>query len=166
MPNDTVVFIPRYQQIIAAEGSAALRAAVVAEARTWLLPVTKFAHQQRRKGVGVDCIGVPVEVGRVFDFPCCEGVPHAYTRQPDGRELLRELHERMDPVFYRNKQAGDVIVCAASGKEPSHLVMVTQVEPLMILHASLIVGRVIEHGADASVTVRFRQTFRYRGIDG
>ena len=35
------------------------RAAIVAEAKTWI--GTPYAHRQRLKGVGVDCAGMPLE---------------------------------------------------------------------------------------------------------
>lgn len=176
MPNDTAVFIPRYQQIIAAEGPDALRTALVAEARTWLLPVTPFAHQQRSKGVGVDCIGVPTEVGRVFDIPECEGVPYAYTRQPNEREMQRELEGRLDYVPFRDVKVADMLWTRAYlGGPAQHLAMIVGFGPLTILHASVRAtrltprgrGQVVEHSVDhVFLTTRLRACFRYRCLNG
>lgn len=142
--------------------TAVLRTAAIAEARTWL--GTPFAHQQRRKGFGVDCIGVPAEVGKALGLPFCEGVPTAYTRAPNPRELLRELHGRLDSVPFRDKRPADLFLCRGGGPEPSHLAMITALDPLTVLHASMIVGRVTEHHVDRAWLARVVQTFRYRGL--
>lgn len=146
--------------------TALLRDALVAEARTWL--GTPFAHQQRRKGHGVDCIGVPTEVGRAFGLPGCEDVPFAYTRAPNVREMQRELEARLDYVPFRDVKVADLLwLLGDAHGEPQHLAIVVGAEPLKVIHASLVRKAVIEHIADDTwLKTRLRACFRYRGIDG
>lgn len=155
--------------------TALLRAALVAEARTWLR--TPFAHQRREKGIGVDCIGVPTEVGRAFGIPECEGVPYAYTRAPNVREMQRELEARLDYVPFKQAQVADLFwLLGYPHGLPQHLAMVVNLQPLTIIHATMHEtantvgtkrGEVIEHGVDDYLLkTRLRACFRYRGIDG
>lgn len=160
MPNDTAVCTDQ-------------RTAVVAEARTWL--GTPFAHQRRQKGLGVDCIGVPAEVGKALGLPHCQDVPYAYTRQPNEREMQRELEARLDYVPFGSLRLADLLwLRAYAGGPAQHLAMVVSLSPLTILHASMRPtrtnpkrGEVIEHSIDeAWLKTRLRACFRYRGIDG
>lgn len=146
------------------------RAAIVAEALTWL--DTPFAHQQRKKGVGVDCIGVPAETGRAFGIPECSDVPFAYTRQPNRKEMQRELEARLDYVAYRNVTIGDLAWILAPG--PQHLGMVVECERdadgmvlrMMIIHASMREKKVVRGRLDSDARKRVFAWFRYRGLDG
>lgn len=68
-----------------------LRDRVVAEARSWI--GTPFLHQQSLKGVGVDCIGVILGVGRdleLLQISPDQWAPYAgYSRQPNPRVMRR-----------------------------------------------------------------------------
>ncbi len=68
---------------------------IITEARSWL--ETPFHHQGRVRGVGVDCIGLIVEVARALKLPSASGGLVAdyderdYPREPDGERLQMML---------------------------------------------------------------------------
>jgi len=65
------------------------RAAIAAEARTWL--GTPYAHGQRLKGVGADCAGVPLEVYAAVGDVCIGALPVTKPAQgPDGQMEFAE----------------------------------------------------------------------------
>jgi len=135
----------------------------VAEFRSWLL--TPFGLQQRTKGVMVDCVGVAIETGNKLGLTDIRIASYA----PDDDEMRRELEAHYDyvplnaGVGYPGKMLpGDLLWI-----RPRHLACVTQINPVMIVHASNRKGVdcVVETSADS-----FRRAglinacFRYRGI--
>ncbi len=94
-----------------AEASSDSRAAIVAEARSWI--GTPYRHQASLKGVGCDCVGLVRGVWRALHGPEPEAVP-AYSRDwgsVTGKEELIALGRRhlveIDPG---DIAPGDVIV--------------------------------------------------------
>ncbi len=100
------------------------RAAVVAEARTWLR--TPWAHRQKVKGVGVDCAQFPLAV-----YQAC-GLVEAF----DTGDYPRDWHihrdqERFAPIVERfareithaEVKPGDLVLCKI-GRVFSHGVIV------------------------------------------
>ena len=87
------------------------RAAIVAEARTWI--GTRYCHQGSLKGVGCDCLGLVRGVWRacVGDEP---EVPPAYAAdwaEATGEESLADAALRhLIPVVWENFAAGDVLL--------------------------------------------------------
>ena len=71
------------------------RADVVAEARTWL--GTKWIHQHRAKGQGVDCAGLIICVVRDLGLLSADFDINGYSRMPDGT-LLAVCDEHMDRI--------------------------------------------------------------------
>ena len=92
---------------------------IVAEARTWL--GTRFHHQGRVKGVGVDCAGLIVCVAQavgVYITDCSD-----YTRIPDG-ELLKQLcDQQLISIAHHDIAVGDVLLFRIE-REPQHLAIV------------------------------------------
>ncbi|KWI90202.1 hypothetical protein WM08_15210 [Burkholderia ubonensis] len=116
----------------------ATRQQVVDEARTWL--GTRWQHQGRLRGVGVDCAGLVVCVMRAVgaDVADVEG----YTRRPDG-SLLDIVRARSLPADVA--AAGDVAVFAWDS-DPCHLAIMTG--PGSIIHAFAPSRMVVEHDLD------------------
>lgn len=118
------------------------RAAVVAEARTWIR--TRYHGQADIKGTGVDCGMLLV---RVFvDTGLCEPFdPRPYS---EDWYMHRSEERYLGFVFDRTKevpdpQPGDVMVFRY-GRCYSHGGIVTCASPLTIVHAFQSAGRVIE----------------------
>ena len=96
---------------------------IVAEARTWL--GTRFHHQGRVKGVGVDCAGLVVGVAQAVGISindCSD-----YTRIPDG-ELLKQLcDQQLISIARHDIAVGDVLLFRIE-REPQHLAIVGNYE--------------------------------------
>lgn len=141
------------------------RADIVAEARSWI--GTRYRHQGRRKGVGVDCIGL---VGGVA-LAC--GVPnaaawlddpdmHNYARTPDPTMLRRACAEFFDPVPVPAAREGDVLLFALE-RQPRHFALL--VAPNRVVHAYALIAarRVVEQ----SLPIARAQTlaaYRFKGV--
>lgn len=88
---------------------AAQRAAVVAEARTWL--GTAYHHQGRVKGVGVDCATLLCEVYEAAGIiPHVDPTPYPqdWHLHRDGERYLGWLHQYAFPAS--EPVVGDVII--------------------------------------------------------
>jgi cell wall-associated NlpC family hydrolase len=118
------------------------RAAVVAEARTWLK--TPWVHMADVKGAGVDCAmllaRVYINVGLVRPFDPRPYPADWYLHRSEER-FLGVLLERSHPV--EKPEAGDVAMFRV-GRCFSHGSIVTRAEPLTIIHSFQPVGAVIE----------------------
>ena len=93
------------------------RAQVVEVARTWIK--TPYHHQARLKGVGVDCVGVPIGVCRELGLVAPDFDVSGYSNVPDGKSLIRlaSLHAR--PITMAEMQIGDM-VAVGFDKDPQH----------------------------------------------
>ncbi|MHC5053633.1 MAG: NlpC/P60 family protein [Planctomycetota bacterium] len=131
---------------------------IIREARTYL--GTPFRHQGRLRGVGVDCVGLVVGVGRALGILDHDNT--AYPRQPDGETLLAELRAHMDEVTLADVGPGDVLVFwfLRRRRWPQHIGIATDTG---IVHTHAHVGRVVEHGLDDAWRARLCHAFRFRG---
>lgn len=143
------------------------RADVVAEARTWL--GTRFAHQCRARGVGVDCGGliggVAMALGiiqtawwaDVFD-PAFGG----YARQPSLGTLQRICDSFMQPTD--DLLPGNVMLMRFA-REPQHLAFVSELDGrATMIHSMGSIGRVVEHGLDFKWQRRIVQAYAMPGV--
>lgn len=134
---------------------------LVDEARTW--KSTRFQHQGRLKGVGVDCVNFISEVAREAGVKNLD-IPRDYRPQEDGSIMLRLLNEHMELVD--EMQSGDILaLCDEATREPNiprHLVFVTDVLPhkTTIIHASQ--HGVREHRMDAAWLRRVHSIWRIK----
>lgn len=141
--------------------SVDLPSVLVTEARTWLN--TKFQHQGRIKGLGVDCVGFISEVAKAAGIDVA--IPHDYRPHEDGLRMLGLLKNHMELVDAA--QPGDVIALIDSSlthpEIPRHLAFVTNVTPktTFIIHASEN-GRVSEHRMDAHWNKRIHSIWRLK----
>jgi cell wall-associated NlpC family hydrolase len=146
---------------------SATRADVVACARTWI--GTTFEHQQRMKGVGVDCVGLVIGVARELGLIGPSVDVHGYPRVPDGR-LLKQCDEHMRRVSREAMQPGDVIAVTFD-VEPMHLGIVGDYVHggLSMIHALAQAGRhrgrVCEMRLMFSERMRFMAAYSLPGVD-
>lgn len=133
-------------------------AAVVAEARRWL--GTPYRHQARLLGVGVDCAGLVLGVGRAlglvdFDY-------HDYSASPH-RGMLRGICDqrflRLDDV-----EPGCILLMSfvADPAQEQHLAIFTGEGS--IVHAYAHAGACVEHRYSNAWSARTRQVYRYAGV--
>lgn len=84
------------------------RSQVVEEARSFVN--TPFHHQGRTKGVGVDCAGLIVLVGRGCGFKIEDAEPLNYSRYPFwSLRLLDALHKNLRPISLVEAREGSVV---------------------------------------------------------
>jgi NlpC/P60 family putative phage cell wall peptidase len=127
------------------------RAAVIAEARSWLK--TPYHHQADVKGAGVDCGMLLVRV--FIDTGLCEPFdPRPYA--PDW--MLHRSEERyLGFVFDRTKEVtrpkpGDVMVFRC-GRCYAHGGIVTCANPITIVHAFQPAGAVVEEDVFSNIVL-------------
>lgn len=127
---------------------AAMRAAIVAEARSWI--GTPYHHMADIKGVGVDCgmilVRIFVDLGLVPAFD-----PRPYTNDwmlhRSDDHFLGELMARAHPV--ETPRPGDVALYRY-GRCYSHGAVVVCSDPLTVVHAVLKYGSVVEEVVETS----------------
>ncbi len=140
------------------------RADVVTQAREWI--GTPFQHQQRTKGVAVDCAGLVIGVCRDLGLVVPAFDVGGYARQPDGVSLLRACNEHMTPVRQEDMQPGDVVVVAYD-KAPGHMGILGDYRHggLSIIHAAMKPPRVVETRLWFTKQMRFIAAYRLPGIN-
>jgi cell wall-associated NlpC family hydrolase len=94
-----------------------MRERIVAEARDWIS--TPYHHQARLKGVGVDCLGLPICIARALGLVAPDFDFGGYSRQPDGVTILRECDALMQRTTRAAMLPGDLLVTATEGL-PNH----------------------------------------------
>ncbi len=138
------------------------RAEIVAEARTWC--GTKWAHQGRRKGIGVDCIGFVSEVSRECGLIDVANESANYKRKPDGVTLRQKLEKYMQVIPLDVIQPGDVLLFSTSGL-PDHVGLVGDYPAageLSVIHAYVPARKVIEHRLDETWRRKVVAAFRFK----
>jgi cell wall-associated NlpC family hydrolase len=142
------------------------RAAVVAEARTWM--GTRWQHQARVKGLAVDCIGLIGGVAVNLNLPGAGAWAddrnlHNYGRTPSVSVLLSGCERFMDRIPTPDAREGDVLVMAFN-KDPQHFGIISRMDPTYIIHAYASVRRVVENGIAMS-KVKVLRAYHLRGVE-
>lgn len=112
---------------------------LVTEAETWI--GTRWVHQGRIKGLGVDCVNFISEVAKASGIDTLE-IPDNYRPHEDGTVMLQLLGEHMTLVSTEEMQPGDVLALCDEALQnpdvPRHLAFVQEVTPktAFIIHAS------------------------------
>jgi cell wall-associated NlpC family hydrolase len=120
------------------------RAAVIAEARSWI--GTPFHHRQRVKGAGVDCGQLPLAVYEAAGIIPHVEVPHYppdFAMHSEDPWYLRIIEQFAHPV--ETPRPADFAIFMW-GRTHSHGAIV--VDWPMVIHAWAFVSRVIEMSAD------------------
>lgn len=95
-----------------------LREQIVARARQE--KGTRFVHQARLPGVGCDCVGLLIIVGRALGLVAQDFDIKGYSRIPDGKTLVAQASKFMTPIPREEMQPGDAIVMRW-GIDPQHV---------------------------------------------
>lgn len=142
------------------------RSQLVDEARTWLN--TPFVHQDRTKGMGVDCVNFIAAVAEESGATVDVEFERNYRRHADGLTMLALLHDYLEPVAAVDAaRRGDVLVLCdehlRQPKIPRHLMILTELEPYWkAIHASQLGVR--EHRLDLQFKRRIHSVWRIRNI--
>lgn len=134
--------------------------ALVAAARRYV--GTPFHHQGRLPGVGLDCAGVGICALREVGLACDDAV--GYSRLPKNGVFQSWFEARCERVDFALVFPGDFLTFAWRS-EPQHVAVVTDINPLMMVHAYSPEGRVIETHFDGMWQTRLRGAFRFRGLE-
>ena len=140
---------------------------VVAEARAWV--GTPYQHQQRLRGVAVDCVGLVIGVARALGL-CEPGFDfNGYGRAPDGRTMLDECDALMTRVQASAIRPGHVLVLRYVN-DPQHMAIAAD-----YLHGGLSMvhalgtrdgkGRVLEQRFSSEISDRLVQVYALPGVD-
>ena len=120
---------------------------------------TRFRHQGRLPGQGLDCAGVVVCAARAVGVAVHDVV--GYGRLPDGDALPRHLATAgCKEIALDDARPGDIYLMRFES-DPQHLALVTDIG---ILHAYADVGRVVEHRLDDVWRARIVAAFRLPGV--
>ena len=142
------------------------RGDIVTEARTWT--GTRYQHQQRMKGVAVDCAGLVIGVARELGLVPATFDVNGYPRRPDGVSLVAECDRWMYRITRAEMQPGDVIVLRFD-TDPQHVGILADYRHggLSIIHALSRgdgSGSVVEHRLDVTTLKRFVAAYRLPGV--
>ena len=142
------------------------RAEVVAAARA--LVGTPFHHMARVPGVGVDCSGVLICVGRELGLVAADFDVPAYTPSPDGHSMVEWCDANMTRISQEAMQPGDAILLAVD-HHPQHLGILGDYAHggLSIIHAAnnATPPRVIETRLLLSRSQRFVAAYVLPGVE-
>ena len=134
------------------------RQTIIDAARTYL--GTRFKHQGRIKGAGIDCVGlvlcVGIDVG--LDLPRYLD----YSRHPDGKTLQDRLETHMQRIPEADALPGDVLLFRGKS-QPQHVGIISA--PGYMVHAHLSYRKVVEHRIDSSWQKLIVAAYRYPGVE-
>lgn len=143
---------------------------IVMEARRWI--GTRYRHQGRTRGVGVDCIGLVGGVAVSLGLPgagewLTDRGLHNYARTPNPTTLLAGCLRYMDQVPAAD--VGDVLLFSVENY-PRHFALVSEVkssgEATKVIHAYALLAarRVVEQSLPIAKT-KILAAYGFRGIE-
>ena len=132
--------------------------AVVAEARRWV--GTPYQHQARLHGVGVDCAGLVIGVGR--DLGLLDVDYHDYGQIPHQGMLRRICDTHLLRIDDLEPGAILLMGFVIGPSQEQHLAIYT--ENGTIVHAYAHAGACVEHRYSSAWRTRTRQIYRYAGV--
>lgn len=125
---------------------------------------TPYQHQGRLKGVGIDCVGLLICVGKDCGYLPTSFDYNGYPRQADGFLLMDRLHQHLKPIKKIDMEPGDVVVVKFD-QHPQHVGIVGDYRHggLSIIHAASVHGEVIETRLLFTKAMQFVAAYRYPG---
>ena len=144
------------------------RSDVVAAARGWL--DTPFHHQGRVRGVGMDCIGLPIGVAR-DDLGLVSPAFNVtgYAMQPDGASLMEQARRYMVELPIDTVLLPGMVIVTVVDRDPQHFGILADYRHggLSIVHASNRARppRVIETRLMFSRAMRLHAAFDLPGVE-
>ena len=136
------------------------RSLIIPEAITWLN--TPFHHGGRLKNVGCDCAALPVEVSIALGDEV-EDV-FGYDKFPSALQFKKTVEQHMYLIDLKDVKIGDCLIFAFD-IEPQHIAFITQVNPMRILHAYSLAGKVVEHPMTDGWYKKLRGCYKYKNIE-
>jgi NlpC/P60 family putative phage cell wall peptidase len=145
---------------------------IIAEARRWI--GTPYHHQAAKRGVGCDCIGLIVGVGKTFglmgeDFDERFKQFAGYSRVPNPRMMRRWMELFLEPAdVARNKIPPPGFIAWIQWREelPMHLGIIADFEDrATMIHSYKPVGYCAEHTFDANWRERVHSFWKFKGLD-
>lgn len=120
---------------------------------------TKYHHQGRLPGVGLDCVGMVIVVAREIGKPTTDDT---YGQWPQPGRLLRWFEEENTGVFSRVQTAepGDVLTFWWTRRDTLWHVGIAS--PTGIIHVHRSVGKVVEMPLDRRWLKRAGPIFRFK----
>jgi len=139
------------------------RAQIVAEARAWL--GTPFHHQACLRGVGVDCAQMVIAVARAVGYVPEQFAVGGYAQRPEPGIILETLGQWCRQIALAEALPGDILVLRWE-RDPAHLAIVTETDPLRIIHCYAPRGKggVVEHIVDDTWRWRIVSAWRLRNV--
>ncbi len=117
---------------------------------------TRYMHQGRLPGVGLDCAGVVVCAARAAGVEVMD--VSSYSRNPSGMQLIAAVGKHCKPV-YTEPECGDILAFAWQD-EPQHLAV--YVGGGYIVHAHVVARKVVKHVLDKTWTQRIVGAYRLK----
>lgn len=136
------------------------RVEFIAVARSYI--GTPFHHQGRLPGVGLDCAGVTVCALQQCAYSVND--VQGYGRIPSQGLFKQAILAHCSQIAASDILPGDLLLFAFRSDE-QHLAIISQLDPVMLVHAYSDVGKVVENEMDAVWQGRLRGCYRLRGIE-
>ena len=133
---------------------------IVSEARTWV--GTPFHHQARVKGAGVDCVGLAIGVANTLGLVVKD--MRAYSRVPLNGMFLKAVTEQTESIAFEDVLPGDMLLFKFNHVEAQHLAIITQINPIHIVHAYSHVAKCVEHELDQTWRARLVCACRFKEL--
>lgn len=100
-----------------------------------------YLHQGRDVNIGIDCVGLLVEIGKRCDYPYLRDL-ESYARVPSASKLLETLEANLFEIPLTEVRIGDFYLMKMGGIKPRHVAVkvsdetdyITGIEP-MLIHA-------------------------------
>lgn len=141
------------------------RKQIVECARSYLR--TPFRHQGRLKGLGMDCVGLPICVARDLGSPVAAELLAAYRNydpEPADDTVLRECRRRLIELAPDDFRPGNVLCMRVP--VPCHTAIATELMGQVgIVHAYSGAGAVVEHNMDFQWLRRVAGVFMIPGTE-
>lgn len=123
---------------------------------------TRFHHQGRLPGIGLDCGGLIVCAAREAGFIINDR--HGYSTLPHGGMFEQALLEHCDIIDIKDATIGDILLFRFDG-DPQHIGIISEVDPMMMIHADASVRRVVEHIIDIAWAKKIVNCYRLNGLN-
>ena len=136
------------------------------EAKSWV--GTPFHHQGRKKGLGVDCIGLIVGVANELGIKCEGGKLSTYdstdySNHPAPGQLESVMDKYFNKITKQELLDGDILMFRIK-KYPQHVGFFVKLNDGRdgIIHAHRNPDKVVEHGLNNSWWNMFVQAYRFK----
>ncbi|MDQ1326708.1 MAG: hypothetical protein QG564_1844 [Campylobacterota bacterium] len=134
------------------------------EAYTWI--DTKYQHQGRLKKTdkhkgGVDCAGFVIGVANTFEYETPEATNYSF--MPDKDLFKNTIEQYLVKINMEDLKAGDLLIFAFD-QYPQHIAMVSNVNPIRIIHSFATARKVTEHDIDEVWQKRIRGAYRFKNL--